>query len=297
MNRLDPTDSPSPPALPPAPIRAESPVEPNDSMVYGDGPGELFDPNAIPEPKKPSWVWLLVGVAALYCVYTAGALVNEKSKKPVATVPIVSSKPTPTPPKVFVTGRVWKPGVYTLAPNARVQDALKSAGGPRPDANVNALNLADWVVDGSKIEVPSRIQPTPIPEPTAAREIAEIAETPIITMPSAPPEIVLQRPRIEKPTETNKTSKPAGSFPRALTSAGTQSDNASPEFLRKHPIDLNKATAEQLEALPGIGPKIASVIVAYRKEISGFKNVEQLDEVKGIGPKKMEKIRPLVVVK
>jgi len=61
-------------------------------------------------------------------------------------------------------------------------------------------------------------------------------------------------------------------------------------------IDLNSATAEMLQSLPGIGPKTAQAILSYREDKGGFRSIEELLEVKGIGPKKMEKIRPLITV-
>ena len=59
-------------------------------------------------------------------------------------------------------------------------------------------------------------------------------------------------------------------------------------------IDINKADAETLTQLPGIGPKTADAIIAYRKDVGQFKTIEELTEVKGIGPKKLEKIRPFL---
>lgn len=57
-------------------------------------------------------------------------------------------------------------------------------------------------------------------------------------------------------------------------------------------IDINKADVESLTQIPGIGPKTAEAIVAYRKDVGTFKTIEELVEVKGIGPKKLESIRP-----
>jgi competence ComEA-like helix-hairpin-helix protein len=61
-------------------------------------------------------------------------------------------------------------------------------------------------------------------------------------------------------------------------------------------IDLNRATATELTALPGVGPTIAGRIIAFRQRIGRFGSVEQLMEVRGIGPKKLAAIRDLVVV-
>jgi len=61
-------------------------------------------------------------------------------------------------------------------------------------------------------------------------------------------------------------------------------------------IDLNTATRAELEALPGVGPELATRIMEFREQRGPFKNVEQLDNVKGIGPKLMERIRPMVKV-
>lgn len=61
-------------------------------------------------------------------------------------------------------------------------------------------------------------------------------------------------------------------------------------------VDLNAATARELESLPGIGPALAGAIVAYREANGPFAAVDELDEVPGIGPKTLENIRPLVAV-
>lgn len=60
-------------------------------------------------------------------------------------------------------------------------------------------------------------------------------------------------------------------------------------------LDLNRATREELEALPGIGPVLAQRIIDYRQEHL-FVSVDELIEIKGIGPKLLETLRPLVTV-
>ena len=62
------------------------------------------------------------------------------------------------------------------------------------------------------------------------------------------------------------------------------------------PVDLNTATSDQLEALPGVGPATSKAILAYRSSHGRFRSVTELLEVPGIGPAKLEALRPLVKV-
>ena len=61
-------------------------------------------------------------------------------------------------------------------------------------------------------------------------------------------------------------------------------------------LDLNRATAQDLTQLPGVGEVIARRIIDFREEHGPFKRVEDLMKVKGIGEKSLEKIRPYVRV-
>ncbi len=62
------------------------------------------------------------------------------------------------------------------------------------------------------------------------------------------------------------------------------------------PININTATAAQLEALPGIGARTAQAIVDHRQKNGGFKKIEELMNVKGIGEKSFLKLKPMVTV-
>jgi competence protein ComEA len=62
-------------------------------------------------------------------------------------------------------------------------------------------------------------------------------------------------------------------------------------------VNLNRASADELQALPGVGPVLAQRMVDWRKAHGRYRTVEELQEVKGIGKKRMEQLRPLVTVK
>jgi competence protein ComEA len=62
------------------------------------------------------------------------------------------------------------------------------------------------------------------------------------------------------------------------------------------PVDVNTATAEQLDTLPGVGPATASAIIAHREQHGPFTSVDQLLDVRGIGEAKLEQLRDLVSV-
>jgi competence protein ComEA len=62
------------------------------------------------------------------------------------------------------------------------------------------------------------------------------------------------------------------------------------------PLDLNSATVEQLQQLPGIGPTIANAIVRFREKSGPLQRVDDLLAVRGVSKNKLEKLRPYVIV-
>jgi comEA protein len=74
----------------------------------------------------------------------------------------------------------------------------------------------------------------------------------------------------------------------------------APAFANKKPpatpVNLNTATSEQLQQVPGIGPSTADKILQFRKSYGAFKSVDDLRAVRGIGPKRLEKMRKYLVV-
>ena len=79
-----------------------------------------------------------------------------------------------------------------------------------------------------------------------------------------------------------------GAAGAATASSGAASSPAAP-------LDLNSATAEQLDTLPGVGPATAAKIVAYRQEHGAFHSLAQLDAVPGIGAGRIAQLKGLVV--
>lgn len=74
----------------------------------------------------------------------------------------------------------------------------------------------------------------------------------------------------------------------------TKTDGTQPAVRDSQPIEINDATAERIEALPGIGPALAKRIVAHRDSAGSFADLAALCEVRGIGPALAERLRPLV---
>ncbi len=144
---------------------------------------------------------------------------------------------------VDVTGAVRRPGVYRLAAGARVQAAVRRAGGARASADLSALNLAAKVADGAQVVVPVR-----------------------------------------------------GAAGGVAASAGTAGGTSGPGGSPAGPVNLNTATAEQLDALDGVGPTTARKIVEYRAQHGGFGSLAELDKIPGIGPKRLAALRGKLIV-
>lgn len=90
------------------------------------------------------------------------------------------------------------------------------------------------------------------------------------------------------------------SVPAAMQTLPPQStcpEPTTPETVAvTFPIDINRADAEQLTALPGVGEVLANRIVAYREENGSFLSTQELQNVDGIGEKRLEAIVDLITV-
>ena len=118
---------------------------------------------------------------------------------------------------------------------------------------------------------------------TAAGGASPLARTDAVNL-AAP---VHDGDRVYVPTLDEAPSVPAGV-------SGTAAPGGAAAVVPSGPVDLNTATVDELDGLPGVGPATAAAIVAYRDANGPFASVEGLADVRGIGPAKLEAIRSLV---
>jgi competence protein ComEA len=188
----------------------------------------------------------------------AGAILVV-ARRPAGHPVEIKEPPTPVPLRVHVTGAVASPGVYALPRGSIWQDALTVAGGPTGRADLSRINLAQLIVDGDQIIVPE-VTPSATPPPPTPTLAPTVTVGPGTPSPTAPP------------THTPAPASPAGK------------------------ININTATAAELEALPRIGPAIAQRIVDYRTANGPFQTIEEIMDVRGIGPATFEQIKDLITV-
>jgi competence protein ComEA len=89
---------------------------------------------------------------------------------------------------------------------------------------------------------------------------------------------------------------PATEGSGSATPGGAGSSGATPGSSMGGPLNLNTATLDQLDELPGIGPSLGAAIIAERDRRGGFKSVNELRDVRGIGEKRFADLRDLVTV-
>ena len=199
--------------------------------------------------------YLLGLLTALVLVGGSTLLLRRADPPPIVLHPPPTAAPTatpiptatPAPIVVFVSGAVVRAGIYSLAPAARVADAIAAAGGVTSEANSALVNQAETLWDGAQVHVPTLV--------TAAANVAS-----------------------EPPVGVSGTA--ASGAPAVAQGGGAGL------------VNLNTATATDLETLPGIGPSKAAAIIANRP----YSTVDDLDKVPGIGPSTLEQLRPLVTV-
>lgn len=159
-----------------------------------------------------------------------------------------------------ISGAVKHQGVYRLKNGARLEDLIEKAGGLTKDAQLQAINRSQLLKDQDKIYIPGKGDKT------------EAAQTANSAAASAP------------------ASSPSASASSSSVSSST-SGAASGDL-----INLNTATASDLQKLNGIGEKKAEQIIAYRQEKGSFKSIDELKEVSGIGDKTFAAIKDQLTI-
>ncbi len=194
-----------------------------------------------------------------------------------------SGKEMPVPEQqiaVFICGAVRKPGVYELAEESRIIDAVEAAGGFSEEADDSFINLAAKLTDGMKLKVPTKSE---------VEELTTRAES-------------VCEGLAGHGTDTGNDSIDSSEYVSlGITSIdisaesdpnGASAGNADSNGL----VNINTASAEQLKNLPGIGDGIAGKIIKYREENGAFKTKEDIMKVSGIKEKLFSKIKDSITV-
>lgn len=166
---------------------------------------------------------------------------------------------------VHVDGAVKAPGVYALDTGARVADAVEAAGGLTKEACSTAINLAQVLVDGQQIVVPTE------------RDVAEGVVT-------------------GSGNATDVGGVSGGSVGPSGADSASGSASASGSTMAPGKVNINTASAAELITLSGIGEATAAKIIAYRAANGGFAAIEDIKLVSGIGEKKFEALRDFICV-
>ena len=98
----------------------------------------------------------------------------------------------------------------------------------------------------------------------------------------------------EAPSDSASSTMPVELAPRISVEAPAPKTRDAKT--RSAPIDINKATAAELEELPRIGPRTAERIISYRSTFGPFARLEDLTAVKGIGPKTLALLKPHLII-
>lgn len=240
----------------------------------------------------PGWVRAyLTGV--LTAVGVAGTVLWLRQPSSHA-VDVIMVTPAPATIAVSLSGEVARPGLYQLAPGSRVADLLRQAGGTTAAADPASPSRALLLRDEMHIHVPRAAPSAALLAATSPpTQSAVTAAVPTEPAGSATPEATPMPAEVASgPPSSTPASRPAAK-PAAPTRTPTAPGQPPAPA---GPINVNTASAAELEGLPGIGPVLAARIVADRERNGPFRSVDDLDRVAGIGPAMLARLRPLVHV-
>jgi len=220
---------------------------------------------------------VVLAVATAVLVLAVGLTVVSRATRTAsaqATVSYEPAEPGPAELQVDVVGEVVHPGLYRLPVGARVEDAVRAAGGFTSRARVSSVNRAAFLDDGEQVCVEAKA-------PVETRSsVASGNKTP-------------KQPSAEPPsrTEPSRTQLPVVPVVRPAPQPAPPVASAPIRATGAQRISLNSAGLAELEEIPGVGPELAQRILYYRHEHGKFRSFEELGKVPGIGAKTIAKIR------
>jgi competence protein ComEA len=219
-----------------------------------------------------------------FVVGAAASPSNERRPPPRDT-------PAPGPPRivVYVAGAVVRPGLYRLLPAARTADAVRAAGGLRPEADPVAVNLAAPVSDGEEVAVPAKGDPGDAGPPASA------AAGTYHRVRGA--RIRRKHRNRHRRSAASEGDAAAGSGTGPSTMEATGGGAAAPAAAPKSDVDLNTAGPDELASLPGVGPAMAERIIEFREQNGPFTSIDDLLDVGGMSEGKLDELAPYVTTR
>ncbi len=141
--------------------------------------------------------------------------------------------------------------------------------------------------------------PGPSPAPVLVEAAGELARPGVYIFNHRPTLAEVWRQAGALPPPPAESGRIVSGSRVAFTTGGGQrlSRMAAPQLLTLGlALDLNQASREDLAALPGIGPVLAERVVTYRHSHGPFRSIADLEKVPGLGPKKVEQVRPFLMI-
>lgn len=220
---------------------------------------------------------IFTGAAGLFLIRGDNAVVFKEEKKEQEQSSIMQTRGVPTQQaavqddeiKVYVVGCVNNPGIVTLRKGQVINDAILLAGGPTENADLANINLVYKLKENATLKVlavrPAETSAPATQQGYSSGEVQQVGESALNYVADAGTGVAI---------DTGNGS------------AGTQQKASK--------INLNTATVDQLDSLPGIGPESARDIIDYREKNGGFKTINDIMKVSGIKDSKFSKIKDLI---
>lgn len=183
---------------------------------------------------------------------------------------------------VAAMGAIRKPGLYMTPATYRVADLIALAGGATEAADLSEIALTAALIDETTLTIPEQTVPVLDGSSVSARRMA--------SQHTLNPAQYLKRSF----TVPGSPAQPMAAYQGNPQPIPETASRLVAQSTASGVINLNQATSEQLQQLPGIGPVLADAIIAER-ERQPFVSVDDLDRVHGIGEKRLAAIRSLVI--